>query len=128
MRKIGLFNIGKLGLVKSAGTGKTDINKVIEKWIPKHMVFWYDMSKPVDVYIPGVTYANQFINDGGKLKYDTTINKCTITHTPTTTKNLTHENSRSPSILQFHYKGHITAYARRRAYACTTPATSRTRR
>lgn len=85
MRKIGLFNIGKLGLVKSAGTGKTDINKVIKKWIPKHMVFWYDMSKPVDVYIPGVTYASQFINDGGKLKYDTTINKCTITHTPTTT-------------------------------------------
>lgn len=50
MRKIGFFNIGKLGLVKSAGTGKTDINKVIEEWIPKHMVFWYDMSKPVDVY------------------------------------------------------------------------------
>lgn len=50
MRKIGLFNIGKLGLVKSAGTGKTDINKVIEEWIPKHMVFWYDMSKPVDTY------------------------------------------------------------------------------
>ena len=50
MRKIGFFNIGKLGLVKSAGTGKTDINKVIEEWIPKHMVFWYDMSKPADVY------------------------------------------------------------------------------
>ena len=50
MRKLGFFNIGKLGLVKSAGTGKTDINKVIEEWIPKHMVFWYDMSKPVDVY------------------------------------------------------------------------------
>lgn len=50
MRKIGFFNIGKLGLVKSAGTGKTDINKVIEKWIPKHMVFWYDMSKPLDTY------------------------------------------------------------------------------
>lgn len=45
MRKIGFFNIGKLGLVKSAGTGKTDINKVIEKWIPKHMVFWYDVQK-----------------------------------------------------------------------------------
>lgn len=45
MRKIGLFNIGKLGLVKSAGTGKTDISKVIEKWIPKHMVFWYDVQK-----------------------------------------------------------------------------------
>lgn len=50
MRKIGFFNIGKLGLVKSAGTGKTDINKVIEKWIPKHMVFYYDMQKPVDTY------------------------------------------------------------------------------
>lgn len=57
----------------------------VDKWVKEHMVFWYDMSKPVDVYIPGVTYANQFINDGGKLKYDTTINKCTITHTPTTT-------------------------------------------
>lgn len=87
MRKIGLFNIGKLGLVKSAGTGKTDINKVIEKWIPKHMVFWYDMSKPVDTYIPGVTYANPFVNNGGKLTYDKTINKCTITHTPTNNNN-----------------------------------------
>lgn len=88
MRKIGLFNIGKLGLVKSAGTGKTDINKVIEKWIPKHMVFWYDMSKPVDTYIPGVTYANPFVNNGGKLTYDNTINKCTITHTPTNNNNI----------------------------------------
>lgn len=50
MRKIGLFNIGKLGLVKSARKAKTDISKVIEKWIKEHMVFWYDMSKPVDVY------------------------------------------------------------------------------
>lgn len=88
MRKIGLFNIGKLGLVKSAGTGKTDINKVIEKWIPKHMVFWYDMSKPVDTYIPDVTYANPFINGGGKLTYDKTINKCIITHTPTNNNNI----------------------------------------
>lgn len=88
MRKIGLFNIGKLGLVKSAGTGKTDINKVIEKWIPKHMVFWYDMSKPVDVYIPGVIYANPFVNGGGKLTYDNAINKCIITHTPTNNNNI----------------------------------------
>lgn len=50
MRKIGLFNIGKLGLVKSAGKAKTDISKVIEKWVKEHMVFWYDMSKPVDTY------------------------------------------------------------------------------
>lgn len=88
MRKIGFFNIGKLGLVKSAGTGKTDINKVIEKWIPKHMVFWYDMSKPVDTYIPSVTYANPFVNGGGKLTYDNAINKCIITHTPTNNNNI----------------------------------------
>lgn len=88
MRKIGLFNIGRLGLVKSAGKAKTDISKVIEKWIPKHMVFWYDMSKPVDVYVPGVTYANSFVNGGGKLTYDNTINKCTITHTPTNNNNI----------------------------------------
>lgn len=87
MRKIGFFNIGKLGLVKSAGTGKTDINKVIEKWIPKHMVFWYDMSKPVDVYVPGVTYANPFVNLGGKITYDKTVNRCSITHTPTNNVN-----------------------------------------
>lgn len=45
MRKIGLFNIGKLGLVKSAGKAKTDISKVIEKWVKEHMVFWYDVQK-----------------------------------------------------------------------------------
>lgn len=88
MRKIGFFNIGKLGLVKSAGTGKTDINKVIEKWIKEHMVFWYDMSKPVDVYVPSVTYANPFVNLGGKITYDKTINKCIITHTPTNNNNI----------------------------------------
>ena len=88
MRKIGLFNIGKLGLVKSAGKAKTDISKVIEKWVKEHMVFWYDMSKPVDTYIPGVTYADPFVNDGGKLTYDNAINKCIITHTPTNNNNV----------------------------------------
>ena len=88
MRKIGLFNIGKLGLVKSAGKAKTDISKVIEKWVKEHMVFWYDMSKPVDTYIPGVTYANSFVNGGGKLTYDNAINKCIITHTPTNNNNI----------------------------------------
>lgn len=88
MRKIGFFNIGKLGLVKSAGTGKTDISKVIEKWVKEHMVFWYDMSKPVDVYVPGVTYENPFVNGGGKLTYDNAINKCIITHTPTNNNNI----------------------------------------
>lgn len=60
----------------------------IADWVKEHMVFWYDMSKPVDVYVPGVTYTNPFVNGGGKLTYDNTINKCTITHTPTNNNNI----------------------------------------
>lgn len=60
----------------------------IADWVKEHMVFWYDMSKPVDVYVPGVTYANPFVDGGGKLTYDNTINKCTITHTPTNNNNI----------------------------------------
>ena len=60
----------------------------IDKWVKEHMVFWYDMSKPVDVYVPGVTYANPFVNGGGKLTYDNAINKCIITHTPTNNNNI----------------------------------------
>lgn len=60
----------------------------IATWVKEHMVFWYDMSKPVDVYVPGVTYANPFVNDGGKLTYDNAINKCIITHTPTNNNNI----------------------------------------
>lgn len=82
MRKIGLFNIGKLGLVKSAGKAKTDISKVIEKWVKEHMVFWYDMSKPVD------TYAENF-NDWTKhnVNADVTITSNTITITRFTASN-----------------------------------------
>lgn len=82
MRKIGFFNIGRLGLVRTWQV-ETNINEIIEKWIPKHMVFWYDMAKPVDVYIPGVMYANPFVNLGGKITCDKTVNRCSITHTPT---------------------------------------------
>lgn len=60
----------------------------IDKWVKEHMVFWYDMSKPVDVYVPSVTYANPFVNGGGKLTYDKAINKCIITHTPTNNNNI----------------------------------------
>lgn len=60
----------------------------IADWVKEHMVFWYDMSKPVDVYVPGVTYANSFVNGGGKITYDKTINKCIITHTPTNNNNI----------------------------------------
>lgn len=57
-------------------------------WIKQHMVFWYDMSKPVDTYIPGVTYANLFVGNGENITYDKTINKCIITHTPTNNNNI----------------------------------------
>jgi hypothetical protein len=60
----------------------------IADWVKEHMVFWYDMSKPVDVYVPSVTYANPFVNGGGKITYDKAINKCIITHTPTNNNNI----------------------------------------
>lgn len=60
----------------------------IATWVKEHMVFWYDMSKPVDTYIPGIVYANSFVNGGGKLTYDNAINKCIITHTPTNNNNV----------------------------------------
>lgn len=59
----------------------------IADWVKEHMVFWYDMSKPVDVYVPDVTYANPFVNLGGKITYDKTVNRCSITHTPTNNAN-----------------------------------------
>lgn len=107
MRKIGFFNIGRLGLVRTWQV-ETNINEIIEKWIPRHMVFWYDMAKPVDVYIPGVTYANQFTNDGGKIKYDSTINKCTITHTPTTANKNFWQTPCSPSSAVSSFKIRVT--------------------
>lgn len=108
MRKIGFFNIGKLGLVKSAGKAKTDISKVIEKWVKEHMVFWYDMAKPVDVYIPGVTYANPFVDGGGKLTYDNAINKCIITHTPTSANKNFWQTPCSPSNTISSFKLRVT--------------------
>lgn len=83
----GMFNFGLLGIRRVFG-GVMPPKPSIDKWVKEHMVFWYDMSKPVDTYIPGVTYANPFVNNGGKLTYDNTINKCTITHTPTNNNNI----------------------------------------
>lgn len=76
MRKIGFFNIGKLGLVKSAGKAKTDISKVIEKWVKEHMVFWYDMSKPVDVYAENFNDWTKFTGT----KYTVTNKSVNITN------------------------------------------------
>lgn len=80
----------------------------IAAWVKEHMVFWYDMSKPVDTYIPGVTYANQFVNEGGKLRFDTTINKCTITHTPTSANKNFWQIQCAPSSTIDSYKIRVT--------------------
>lgn len=83
----GMFNFGLLGIRRVFG-GVMPPKPSIDKWVKEHMVFWYDMAKPVDVYVPSVTYANPFVNDGGKITYDKTINKCIITHTPTNNNNI----------------------------------------
>lgn len=77
-------------------------------WIKQHMVFWYDMSKPVDVYAPGVTYANQFVNEGGKITYDKAINKCTITHTPTSKNRNFWQTPCAPSSTIDSYRIRVT--------------------
>lgn len=60
----------------------------IAAWVKEHMVFWYDVSRPMNVYIPGITYTNPFVNEGGVIKYDTLPTKCTITHTPSNNANI----------------------------------------
>lgn len=77
-------------------------------WIKQHMVFWYDMSKPVDVYVPGVTYTNQFVNEGGKITYDKAINKCTITHTPTSKNRSFWQTPCAPSSTIDSYRIRVT--------------------
>jgi hypothetical protein len=77
-------------------------------WIKQHMVFWYDMSKPVDVYAPGVTYVNQFVNEGGKITYDKAINKCTITHTPTSKNRNFWQTPCAPSSTIDSYRIRVT--------------------
>lgn len=103
----GIINFGLLGIRRVFG-GVMPPKPSIDKWVREHLVFWYDMAKPVDVYIPGVTYANQFINDGGKLSYDRTINKCTITHTPTTANKNFWQTPCSPSNTISSFKIRVT--------------------
>lgn len=103
----GIINFGLLGIRRVFG-GVMPPKPSIDKWVREHLVFWYDMAKPVDVYIPGVTYANQFINDGGKLSYDRTINKCTITHTPTSANKNFWQVSCSPSSAVPSFKIRVT--------------------
>lgn len=103
----GIINFGLLGIRRVFG-GVMPPKPSIDKWVREHLVFWYDMTKPVDIYIPGVTYVNQFINDGGKLKYDSTINRCTITHTPTTVNKNFWQTPCSPSSAVSSFKIRVT--------------------
>lgn len=103
----GIINFGLLGIRRVFG-GVMPPKPSIDKWVREHLVFWYDMTKPVDIYIPGVTYANQFITDGGKLKYDSTINRCTITHTPTTVNKNFWQTPCSPSSAVSSFKIRVT--------------------
>lgn len=45
----GMFNFGLLGIRRVFG-GVMPPKPSIDKWVKEHMVFWYDMTKPVDVY------------------------------------------------------------------------------
>lgn len=103
----GIINFGLLGIRRVFG-GVMPPKPSIDKWVREHIVFWYDMAKPVDVYIPGVTYAIQFIEGGGKIKYDSTINKCTITHTPTTANKNFWQTRCSPSSAVSSFKIRVT--------------------
>lgn len=64
----GMFNFGLLGIRRVFG-GVMPPKPSIDKWVKEHMVFWYDMSKPVDVY-------TENFNDW--TKYAGT--KCTVTN------------------------------------------------
>lgn len=45
----GIINFGLLGIRRVFG-GVMPPKPSIDKWVKEHMVFWYDMSKPVDTY------------------------------------------------------------------------------
>lgn len=80
----GMFNFGLLGIRRVFG-GVMPPKPSIDKWVREHMVFWYDMSKPVD------TYAENF-NDW--TKYAGT--KCTVTNKSVNITNF--NNINRPSI------------------------------
>lgn len=71
----GMFNFGLLGIRRVFG-GVMPPKPSIDKWVKEHMVFWYDISKPVD------TYAENF-NDWTKFtgaKYTVTNKSVNITN------------------------------------------------
>ena len=64
----GMFNFGLLGIRRVFG-GVMPPKPSIDKWVKEHMVFWYDMSKPVDVYTENFNDWTKFAGT-----------KCTVTN------------------------------------------------
>lgn len=71
----GMFNFGLLGIRRVFG-GVMPPKPSIDKWVKEHMVFWYDMSKPVDVYAENFNNWTKFTG----AKYTVTNKSVNITN------------------------------------------------
>lgn len=71
----GMFNFGLLGIRRVFG-GVMPPKPSIDKWVKEHMVFWYDMSKPVDVYAENFNNWTKFAGS----KYTVTNKSVNITN------------------------------------------------
>lgn len=71
----GMFNFGLLGIRRVFG-GVMPPKPSIDKWVKEHMVFWYDMSKPVDVYAENFNDWTKFTG----AKYTVTNKSVNITN------------------------------------------------
>lgn len=65
-----------------------ELTEKIEEWVQDNMIFYYDMSKPADIYVNGITFANTFLSNGGSCNFNYSVNRCIITRTPTTNANI----------------------------------------
>lgn len=65
-----------------------ELTEKIEEWVQSNMIFYYDMSKPADIYVNGITFANAFLINGGSCNFNYSVNRCIITRTPTTNANI----------------------------------------
>lgn len=71
----GMLNFGLLGIRRVFG-GVMPPKPSIDKWVKEHMVFWYDMSKPVDVYAENFNNWTKFTGS----KYTVTNKSVNITN------------------------------------------------
>lgn len=71
----GMFNFGLLGIRRVFG-GVMPPKPSIDKWVKEHMVFWYDISKPMDVYAENFNDWTKFTG----AKYTVTNKSVNITN------------------------------------------------